>query len=225
MKQIFCSAIILSLLILPATTWCEDYRQSKDSNNITKAIDRLQKTYETIHTLKADFMQMTFAAGSPEGVRATGRVWFRSPGMMRWEYRTPEPQLVVVTGDNVYVYEKDARQVTILTRAHFLSTDIATAFFMGKGDIRKTFQVSEGWNNGNIDYTKLVLVPKKNNPQIKLITITMDKKNNLIREMWFEDHFGGRTRLLFSDITINKDIDDRIFEFKIPTGVEVYRVD
>jgi outer membrane lipoprotein carrier protein len=212
------------LLFLQATTWGGESVTDRD-NNIAETINRLQNTYEAIHTLKADFMQITFASGSPEAVRATGRVWFQSPGMMRWEYNTPEPQLVVVKGENVYIYEKDAGQVTILSRSHFLSTDIATAFFLGKGDIKKTFKVSEGWNSGNIDYTKLVLVPRKNNPQIKLITITLDKKNNLIREMWFEDHFGGRTRLVFSDIKINMDIDKRIFEFKIPAGVEVYRVD
>jgi outer membrane lipoprotein carrier protein len=192
---------------------------------VDRTVDGIQKTYDSIRTLRAEFMQLTYPAGAAEGTRASGRVWFSPPDSMRWEYDTPEPQLIVTSGRDVYLYEKEASQVTILSREHFLSTGISRAFFFGKGDIRKLFHVTPGRSNGQIDPLKLVLVPKESNPQIKRIVVTVGKKSHLVREIWFEDNFGGRTRLVFADIRLNEAVNRDLFHFVIPDGVEVYRAE
>ena len=40
---------------------------------------------------------------------------------MRWEYSQPEPQLIVTSGQEVYVYEEEANQVMVLPRDQLLS--------------------------------------------------------------------------------------------------------
>lgn len=217
-------------ILFAAFYLCLPYGLSSIASNdkgqaVLKTVESIQHTYDSIRSLRADFMQMTFSAGSPEGIRASGRVWFMPPESMRWEYDLPEKQLIVTSGENVYIYEKEAAQVTILSREHFLSTDISKAFFFGKGDIKRLFKIRQGMSNGRPDPLKFVLIPKENNPQIKRIVVTAGRKLNVVRELWFEDHFGGRTRLLFSDIKLNGDINRDMFSFKIPEGVDVYRAD
>jgi outer membrane lipoprotein carrier protein len=79
-------------------------------------VSLLQEKYETTTDITSKFEQETFAAGSSEGLKAEGKVYFKRPHQMRWEYSQPEPQLIVTSGKEVYVYEEEANQVMVLPR-------------------------------------------------------------------------------------------------------------
>ncbi len=188
-----------------------------------KLIDVLQKRYDQTIAISADFKQKTYAAGDPDGILAQGKVYFKRPHLMRWEYEKPDRQLIVTSGKDVYIYEIQARQVTILPRKQFLSSEISRAFFFGKGDLRRDFNVVPVPEDFPDPSWSLCLVPKRQIPQLKRLFITLDPRSHLVKKVIIEDQMGGKTIIEFSNIRINRDLPAGLFRFTIPKGVEVYR--
>ena len=182
--------------------------------------DKLQKSYESFKDISATFVQQTIIPGDPEPVRASGRVFFKRPYLMRWDYETPERQLIVTSGSKVYVYEIEAKQVNVLSRKQFLSTKVSRAFFFGKGDIQRDFKVigctltEDGW--------VLELQPREPIPQLKTLRLTIDKDRFLVKKTEIEDQMGSKTVIAFNDIRINANLGKKLFTFRIPKGVEVF---
>jgi outer membrane lipoprotein carrier protein len=188
-------------------------------------VSMLQKKYEATTDITSHFEQETFASGSSEGLKAEGKVYFKRPHQMRWEYRQPEPQLIVTGGQEVYVYEEEANQVMVLPRDQLLSTEISRAFFFGKGDLKRFFIVEHPVKGQADARWMLKLTPRNPVPQVCTIWIVVDSDTHLVKEMWLEDQLGGRTHLVFSDVKVNKGLPDGLFQFVPPPGVEIYRTD
>ncbi|MGB9712325.1 MAG: LolA family protein [Dissulfurimicrobium sp.] len=185
----------------------------------------LQRRYEKTNDIKADFVQETKPASVNESITATGTVYFKRPYLMRWEYKQPEPQLIVTSGSEVYVYEPEAKQVTVLAREQFLSSEVSRAFFFGKGDINKYFLVGPGGQNGLDPNWSLKLIPLDDAGQVQTIWVGLDPKTHLIKEMWLEDQTGGKIHLMFKNIEVNTAIKDSLFKFVPPKGIDIYRTD
>ena len=196
-------------------------KDSKATNNLCSfVIDKLQERYDSTTDISAYFDQETRIPGDPEPIKASGRVFFKRPYLMRWDYERPEKQLIVTSGSNVYVYEKEAGQVSILSRKQFLSTRISRAFFFGKGDIRRDFKVigcmltKEGW--------VLKLEPKEPIPQLKRLKLTLDKNDFLVKKTEIEDQMGSTTLIVFKEIKVNQNIPRKLFHFIPPKDVEIF---
>jgi outer membrane lipoprotein carrier protein len=185
----------------------------------------LQKKYETTTDITSNFEQETFASGSSEGLKAEGKVYFNRPHQMRWEYSQPEPQLIVTSGKEVYVYEEEANQVMVVPRDQLLSTEISKAFFFGKGDLKRYFIVEHPVEGQPDAKWMLKLIPRNPVPQVYTIWIVVDSDTHLVKEMWLEDQLGGRTHLVFSNVKVNKGLSNDLFRFVPPPGVEIYRTD
>jgi outer membrane lipoprotein-sorting protein len=70
------------------------------------ALDRVSDYLNSIHTLKANFVQI-----GPEGQVDEGTFWLDKPGRMRFEYAAPNPTLVVSDGSQVAVENKQLQTV------------------------------------------------------------------------------------------------------------------
>ncbi len=183
-------------------------------------IRKLQKRYNSTKDIKADFVQETRVPGDQQPITASGAVYFKRPHLMRWDYVTPEKELIVTSGTKVYVYEPEANQVSVLSRKQFLSSRLSRAFFFGKGDIERDFRVigclitREGW--------VLKLEPREPVPQIRRLRLTLDRENFLIKKTEIEDQMGSKTVILFKKIKVNTGVDPKLFQFVPPEGVEIF---
>jgi len=196
---------------------------SKESARLEKLIEVLQKRYEQTTSIAARFKQKTFAPGDREGVYGQGKVYFKRPHLMRWEYEKPEKQLIVTSGRDVFIYEIEARQVTVLPRRQFLSSEISRAFFFGKGDLKRDFIVTHPPKGVADPSWSLCLIPRKKIPQLKRLLITLNPSTHLVSRIVIEDQMGGRTIIEFSRVRVNQHLSPALFRFEIPKGVEVFR--
>ncbi len=193
------------------------------SEHIDQLAALLQKRYENTLDLSASFTQETRSPAGGQETRARGKVFLKRPGLMRWEYVSPEPQLIVTVRNLIYIYEKDANQVMVMPRDRLLSSGITKAFFFGKGSLKHFFILKKPGKNWPHRQWTLCLVPRSENPQVDRMWITIDEKTHLVREIWIQDKLGTRTHLTFFDMKVNKGLKDSLFSFEPPAGVEVYR--
>ncbi len=191
-------------------------------------VERLQKRYDKTIDMVASFEQLTKGAGDSTGTRAWGHVWFKRPELMRWEYLGPEKKLIVTGDQDVYLYEQDVNQVTVIPRSQFLNSEITTAFFCGKGRLQDYFKISWGRSPAGRQEQEpwvLKLLPRKATENLKELYIFVDPHSYLVKAVRLLDQLGGETEIRFSGIRINTSADDALFRFVIPMDAEVFRLD
>ena len=75
-------------------------------------IEKLEKRYAAADFSATFFQESTLKAMDITDT-ATGKVWFKHPGMMRWEYETPEKYAIISDGQTLWIYRPDDNQVVI----------------------------------------------------------------------------------------------------------------
>ena len=197
------------------------------SSELDEVVRLLQERYDNTVDISANFRQKTFALGEEQAVEAEGRVWFKRPELMRWEYERPEKKLIVTSGTDVYLFEQEVNQVTVISRQRFLNSEISRAFFCGKGRLKEFFRIELACEDGDAEGRcwTLRLVPKRQAPNLKELILRLDSRSHLIEEVTLFDQLGGRTVIQFSQIKVNQHVPDSLFRFTIPAGAEVFRLD
>ena len=99
------------------------------------------------------------------------------------------------------------------------TTNTPALFLSGKGKLADSFNVV----SITPDSQKLtvVLTPKEKEQGLDKLVLFADNKNYQIVGSRVYDKLGNQTEISFSDIEINLNLADEMFEFKIPKGVDV----
>ncbi len=223
--QIF---LFLLLLLIPAQLLANETPEDTAA--------RLQQRYDTIHSLQFDFTQDTRGqlAGRPK--TGTGQAFFmrdttgNKPGMMRWNYTTPDRQVLVSDGVTFSMYFETLKQM-IVTDADVMKRDLTYSFFTGRGSLQEDFTISAadehfGTNQQESKTVIIKLTPKQMQSQVAAIHIWVTE-DSLIQRIEILDHFDTLTVLNFSHLKVNKLSPDdpalikRLFTFVPPEGTEI----
>ncbi len=191
------------------------------ADEVAEIVAKLQKGYESISTVTASFTQETSSKGGIKPAQVSkGKVWLKKPGKMRWEYSQPEGDLIVSDGRKIWVYQPDLNQA-IEKEVDRGASSLTTDFLSGIGDITKDFHVSLASSEG--DTYRLALVPMEQQPNIRKLTLEIDKASFVIKKTTVSDHFGNVTKVELKDIKTNVSVQDKLFRFTAPRGAQVVR--
>jgi len=194
----------------------EDSAESPPSLDAT--LMRLQQRYDCSRSFQADFDETISSPGGMARARK-GTVYFRKVGRMRWEFAAPSEGTVVSDGNTVYDYEKDLNQVVELPVNKALKSS-ATTFLLGLGNIRRDFKVSMPAVTPGDGLIHVILTPKNGGDTMEL---GLDPKSYDIVKFKLTNQVGGITELKFNDVRTNLALDDSLFRFTIPDGVDIVR--
>src|SRR5678815_5724705 len=78
--------------------------------SVQTVVKKLQARYDSTTGFRADFTQEVESATLGQKVEARGKVFFKKPGRMRWEFVEPE-QLLVSDGKFFWLYQPQDKQV------------------------------------------------------------------------------------------------------------------
>lgn len=192
------------------------------ASNPEEVASLIQAYYEGTRTFAGDFEQEVHWRRGAEVRLSKGRVYFKKPGLMRWEYTWPEKLLIVVDRLNVYLYSPRDKQVMVFPTGKALSPKVTLGFMTGKGNLLRDFKIisSEKLPSGKV---ALTVVPREENPQVARLTLVADPKTGAISEIWFWDHLGNLTKIRFLNLRRNVRLEDRLFRFTPPEGVEIVK--
>ncbi len=186
---------------------------------------RVQQRYAAVSTVSADFRQNYHAPGID--MEESGTFWMKKPGLMRWEYRNPESKLFISDGRQTYLYTPADRQVMV---SRFSASELHSTpleFLLGRGDILKSFRVSiEPEDKPRAEGTFLLrLVPIDPDPSYAYFVLECDSRTFDLRRIVVREGTGNTSEFLLTNLQTNLRTDNIRFDFKIPKGVEVIRVD
>ncbi|MBI5892779.1 MAG: outer membrane lipoprotein chaperone LolA [Deltaproteobacteria bacterium] len=188
------------------------------AEDLDSILSNVQKTYENISDMKASFVQETTSATFKDTQKSEGIVYFKKPGMMRWEYSNPNKDVIVNNGETIWVYQPDLGQVMV-SKFDKESSPLSKHFLSGMGNVKNDFDVKLG-EETPFSYT-LILVPKTQQPNIRKIHLTIDKKTFMMNKTASFDPFGNIASVRFIDVKTNTNLQKSIFNFEIPKGVKV----
>lgn len=182
---------------------------------------RVQQRYDTIKDFEADFVQAYEGGVLRTKTTERGTVAIKRPGRMRWVYTRPERKEFVSDGTRIYSYLPADKQVIVSPMPSEQATTPAL-FLTGRGHLVRDFTASFAELSGApAGTTALKLVPKKADPELEWLILAVDSSSLQIRQLVATDRQGGRSTFTFTNLKENRGLSDKIFEFRIPRGVDV----
>jgi outer membrane lipoprotein carrier protein len=183
----------------------------------------LQRKYASIKDFSADFTHTYEGGVLRKQITERGHLLVKKPGMMRWDYSTPEPKQFVSDGVKMYSYIPQDKQVIVAAVPPDEDAPTPTLFLAGKGNVTRDFTPSlidapPGMPAGS---RTLKLIPKARQRDYDWLVLVLDPDSLAIRGLLTVDAQGGKSSFLFTNLKENVGLADKEFAFKIPRGVDV----
>jgi outer membrane lipoprotein carrier protein len=184
----------------------------------------VQERYGALRDLTATFAQESRVASLGRPRSRAGRLFFQTPGRMRWEYDAPDPQVIVADGRQLWFYRSERRQAVVQPLDAAFSRQTPLLFLFGRGDFAAEFTWEEReLVPGAGGLLTLELRPRVDAPDLARLVLEVDPAGCRLAGTVVEDAFGNRTRLTFSAERADSGLDAALFRFKPPRGTEVVR--
>jgi len=155
---------------------------------------------------------------------ASGKIFVKRPGKMRWEYEIPEKQTIVTDSKRLWIYRPEDNQVMVGNAPSYLGDGKGASFLADMKHVRKNFKISLQIK-GAPKYYVLKLLPVKENIDVVEILLSVSKETFEIVQIVSYDAYRDRTRIKLSGFDFERVLDDSMFRFTVPPGADVLQLD
>jgi outer membrane lipoprotein carrier protein len=186
-------------------------------------LKELEKRY-TGSQFSADFLQESTIKAMEITDFASGRVYVRYPGMMRWEYEKPERQAIITDGHKLWIYRPLDNQVMTGNAPVFFRDGKGASFLSDIRLVRQKFTITSHQPEGENLY-ELRLVPREKTLNISQIRLYIVPRAFTIARIVTLDDYGDDTRIDIVNPQFNVELDPALFKFDIPKGADVQKID
>ena len=177
---------------------------------------QLERFTEGLKSLHARFDQQIINADGLVEEKSSGQLWIAHPNRFRWEYGGDFPELVVADGEKVWLYDEMLEQVTIRQQSS-LTADSPLILLTDLSQLDVQFDVRELGGDSGLELLEL----RAHNPESQFERVLLGLVDAQVLLMAMEDAFGLRTEIRFKDIERNPPLDEKLFHFAPPEGVDV----
>ena len=182
------------------------------------AAERLDEWLAANESFRARFTQSVFDEDGLRIAGSEGTVAVRRPYRFRWDYETPEPQLIVADGVTLWWYDADLAQATARPVESSLQGTPAV-LLAGRGRVDTLFQAASLPSREGVDWVELT----PNDPGASFRRVRVGMRGQELRAIEMEDGFGQTTRIDFFDVESNPRLPDDLFRFTPPPETDVVR--
>ena len=212
----FVHAFLLASLFI----FARPVHATEEQPSIDEIVHGVESAYQNVHSMRADFVQITRSAALGEETKERGKVHFKKPKMMRWEFGGTQAKAFVTDGKKMWVYTAADKQVII-------SEELGQGAGMSQllddmNNLSTYFDVSyasEPMDSQKKGYV-LDLKPKEQT-SFKALRVTVAKKKYTLERVVVVDAFDNEVDLSFSQVRLNPELADSMFVFEVPAGVNV----
>lgn len=181
------------------------------------ATQLFEQTLSPIHSMTANFKQVTYATSGRPLQRASGSMAVARPNKFRWYTLKPNKQLVVTDGKLLWVYDVDLEQASVRYLKKMQNNNPAMLLSGNVQETEKYYQIQVKQQKANA--VTFSLKPKQKDGLFKQLELSFN--HNKLTSMVFRDNLGQLVKVSFSSINMNPTIPAKQFRFKAPKGVDV----
>jgi len=193
--------------------------------DVKATAEAVDQHYNRLKSLKSLFTETYQAPGISR--TESGTLWLKKPGRMRWEYKEPREKLFLADSHTAYFYvpgERQARKTSIKNLDDIRSP---LRYLLGKTKLEKELNgLSLAPDVAPLQPGDVVLrgVPKSMADRISDVVLEISPSHQIVRIRILEVD-GTTTDFRFSQIEENVPVQDSLFRFTPPPGVETIQDD
>ena len=193
---------------------------SAPSLSFEQVLERIDRYYEGIYSLKADFTQLVQVPALEKSESFNGRLYFLKPHYLRLEYDNPAGQLLVADGAWYWFYmpQEDIPQAM---RVSMKAGEQAPRYVLGgKMAERYTGSLAGVEKRGGVECYVLDLQP--NSPSYyESLRAWVDRASFATRAVRYIDEGGHFNTFDLSNIEENAPVSPAKFNFTPPPGTQI----
>jgi outer membrane lipoprotein carrier protein len=191
-----------------------------DAKSADAIVEALQKNYDATTDFIADFRQETEVKTLNRSLKAWGKVSFKRPAKMFWQYQEPKGQFVLADGKYLYFYQPEQNQIIKTPLKSAFRTDIPLSFLLGIGNLKKDFNPTLKASEPT-EYV-LRLEPKGETAAgVGEILLGVSKGSADIQWVSVRDASNNLTTIRLSEMRKGVGVKDTLFTLKIPNGADL----
>jgi outer membrane lipoprotein carrier protein len=197
----------------------EASKAKKMEPEVKDLVDRMQAFYEKTQDFEASFQQDYKYKMVRRTQNSTGKVVFKKPGLMRWEYEKPSARTFVLAGEKVYAYDPEAQTLSV-GKIDTTQLSASVTFLLGKGKLADEFSISKG-TCADCKGTLLVLDPLKADPRFRQVRLEVDPKTAQVLKSTVIDPDGSENTIAFLNLKTNVGVNADRFKLNPPQGTRI----
>jgi chaperone LolA len=176
------------------------------------ASQQLVQVLQSIHAIQGTFRQTIATSRGKILQSSIGTMAIQKPNKFVWNLQSPTQQLIVSDGRNLWVYNKNLKQVSVQSLKRNLSSTPALLLSASPQTITHYFSVAydNGW---------YYLTAKSSSSIFQQVRIQFS--GNRLKQMSLVDNLGHVSTLQFGELRVNPPLRANLFHFIPPAGVDV----
>jgi outer membrane lipoprotein-sorting protein len=183
---------------------------------------RVEDRLRSYQSLQANFEQLYFSATVSTPLHEKGKLYFKKPDLMKWEYKDPEEKVFLIKDDFFWDYNKDEKTLIKYDLSRGEQNTEVISLLSGQGELMDDYFVElNPFPTETANAIQIKLTPKDEELEDTFLLLEIDKKTWHIQKLISFDWAGNKTEFRFSGIRTNVDLPNRIFELRIPPDVEI----
>ena len=209
---LFAVFVVVCLIAFPSPGLCED--------EADRALALARKTYASLVSLQADFVQTEERPGVGVSSREEGILFFSPPNRMRWDYGGKRPHSVFINSSRVWIHTPSRKQIIVRELTPKEMRRGAATFLSGLDGIEEDFTV-QSRATGPGESIPLDLFPLEDNLPYDKISILVTPDSGLVERIAIHHKLGNVTTITFHEMKKGVKLQDKLFEWNVPEGTEV----
>ena len=190
---------------------------------LEQILDRVEARYAG-SGFKADFMQESTIKAMKISDFARGKIFVRYPGRMRWEYTEPDNQIIITDGHELWIYRPGDNQVMTGKAPVFFRNGKGASFLSNIKLLRDKFDIALESKEGDLFYT-LKLQPLEKTMDVTEIRLSVSRITYTVVRIITVNSYGDETRIELINFQFDAGLEDSLFSFDTPEGVDVLQID
>jgi len=167
---------------------------------------------------QARFVESSESRAGTAAAREAGQVYFKRPGLWRWEYTDPERKVVTIRGKEAEIAMEGDPQVSRYDLGSGDGPSGVGALLAGGEALSRAF--SARFEKGVDPQTPVLrLDPLSLSDDYEYLMMRVRRSDQTILEVVIVDPGGNRLRFQFEDLRPDRGLSDALFRFGGPPGV------
>ena len=182
------------------------------------ALEQLNSMLVSIESLKADVVQLIVESDGGILEESKIKMYFKKPNGFYWETITPFKELIVTNGVKLWNYQPDLEQV-VIENWDSSKSELAAQLLNGETEnLGSDYQIEQLYSDDSGDH-QFTLTPLATDSVYERISISFVTSE--LDQIYLNSKNGQQTVWRFVTIERNESLEDNVFEFDPPAGIEI----